>query len=107
MNTIMVKEFNTKNMKKLINIFSNWESENLKITIGKRESNVENTYWLPYTSSGDYAGLWNTNTMAVLKSDESLNFDGIGFSTDLKPFAFFTKLDESGNEVKNIFLPIE
>ncbi len=98
----LLKDFDESMTNKLIRRFSHWESENLVIVYGKRESNVEDTFGLAYTSSSAYAGLWCTNVKAIYASDSSLVFDGIGYNTDLQPVAFFTKYDEDGNEIENI-----
>ncbi len=95
----LLKEFSGNQSIKLVKVFKQWESENLVIQIGKRESSVQDTYGLPYTSSGLYAGLWNTNTQSVYVNDNSMQFDGIGYIEDLTPVALFTKLDEEGNEI--------
>ena len=103
----MIKEFNTKKIKELVLHFSFWEKENLKINHGKREISSADTFGLPYTSSGDYAGLWNTNTESVLRNNHLLGFDGIGYTTDFVPMAIFTRHDEDGNELETVFLPME
>jgi len=72
----LLKEFNNTKSNQLIKAFSKWESDNLIITHGKRENSIEDTYGLPYTSSGVYAGLWCTNIEAVYAEDSHLNFDG-------------------------------
>ena len=54
-----------------------WLDKHLKIVHGKRERNVELTYGLPYTSSGEYAAIWNTNVDARSLSDLDLQFKGV------------------------------
>ncbi len=100
----LLKNFHNADIEDLIEKFSKWESDNLILTYGKRENNVQDTYGLPYTSSGIYAGLWCTNVQAVYAEDSSLNFDGIGYNTELQPVAFFTRLDDAGNEVEDVVI---
>ena len=100
----MKKEFNNAEIKKLIRVFSLWQADNLIILQGKRESNVADTFGLPYTSSGAYAGLWNTNTESRYTADNTLNFEGIGYNDDGLPVAIFTRLDDMGNEIEDVFI---
>lgn len=103
----LIKDFDEAMTNKLIRKFSHWEFSNLNIKHGKRESNVELTYGLAYTSSSEYAGLWNTNTSAVYATDSSLRFDGIGYDVELNPVAIFTRLDESGSEMEDVTVEIK
>ena len=41
---------------------------------------LEDLFGLPYTSSGDFAGIWNTNTQAVTKYGERLYFRGAAYT---------------------------
>ncbi len=100
----LLKDFDDTFVNRLIRKFSHWESDNLIIVHGKRESNVEDTFGLAYTSSSAYAGLWNTNVKAVSVNDNNLVFDGIGYNNNLESVAFFTRYDESGNEIENVFI---
>ena len=98
----LLKEFDNADIHDLMESFSKWEKTNIKINHGQREKNVELTYGLPYTSGSTCAGLWCTNVSAVYTNDSSLRFDGIGYTTEFEPVAFFTRLDESGNEVEDV-----
>lgn len=71
--------------KKVITDFCRWE-DNLSIIKGKHESSVELTYGLPYTSSGDFAAIWNTNCLAVWNKSTDYSLDGLA-------------VDEYGNTV--------
>lgn len=97
------KEFSNEDARNLIKAFSKWE-HNLTIPPEYREKTIELTYGLPYTSSSSYAGLWCTNAPATYKDDEQLIFDGITWSEDNKPIALFTRLDDKGNEVEDVFM---
>ena len=63
-----------------------WLDKHLKIVHGKRERNVELTYGLPYTSSGEYAAIWNTNVDARSLSDLDLQFNGVSLDNDNNTF---------------------
>lgn len=89
------KEFNDIEIEKMINIFARWEKQYLTITHGQREKTTSYTYGLPYTSSGDFAGLWNTNVEAVLKTDLQWEFKGLVLGEDMEVVAIFTNNEES------------
>lgn len=88
-------------MDKVENIFSKWEKENLKITYGKREHSVSDTYGLPYTSSSEFASVGcHCNVNAVLKSDNDFVIYEIAISEDNEVIAYFTDADENPKLVK-------
>lgn len=97
------KEFTDIERKELIKAFSKWE-HNLSIPNEYREHTLELTYGLPYTSSSLYAGLWCTNAPATYKGDNRLSFDGLAWSEDNKPLALFTRLNDEGNEIEDVFM---
>ena len=61
--------------KKVIKAFRKWEKSNLMPD--KLEKSIDLTYGLPYTSSGDYAALWNTNCQALYSKDLNYHFVGL------------------------------
>lgn len=88
------KEFDNKEIEKIIHLFARWERNNLVITHGLREHIISDTYGLPYTSSGNCAGIWNTNVESVLKSDRQWKFDGLVLSESNEVIAIFTNNEE-------------
>ena len=64
----------------ILPIFSKWEKENLIITNGTRDYNVEMTYGFPYTP--DFANLWNCNVTAELKSEQDYRFQFLAVTRD-------------------------
>lgn len=84
-------------LKKVTNIFSKWEKDNLKITRGDRERTTRDTYGLPYTSSGVFAGLnCHCNVCAVLKNDENFVIYELALSEENKVVVYLA--DAAGNE---------
>lgn len=73
-----------------------WLDKHLKIVHGKRERNVELTYGLPYTSSGEYAAIWNTNVDARSLSDLDLQFKGVALDKDNNPVIIWYMTDCDG-----------
>lgn len=65
----------------------------LRIVHGKRERNVELTYGLPYTSSGEYAAIWNTNVDARSNDDTNLAFKGVALDKDNNPVIIWIMTD--------------
>lgn len=70
--------------------------KNLRIVHGKRERNVELTYGLPYTSSGEYAAIWNTNVDARSNDDLDLQFKGMALDKDNNPVIIWYMTDCDG-----------
>lgn len=72
---------------------------------GRREYDACDTFGLPYTSSGSYAAIWNTNTDARTKN--GLRFEGVAINENGAPVGIFTEYDENENEKNTLFLTIE
>lgn len=68
----------------------------LRIVHGRREKNVEETYGLPYTSSGEFAAIWNTNVNAVARDDIELQFKGMALDKDDNPVIIWYMADCDG-----------
>lgn len=91
----------------VIGTLQSWYNKgNLKIVYGKAERKVEDTFGLPYTSTSDFAALWNTNVTAVYKKNDRWFFDGVAVSVDRKIVVVFTVLDDEGNEVGTKYIVI-
>lgn len=69
------------------------------ITGGDKHQNIEYLFGLPYTSSSDFAALWNTNAVARFCGCP-LFFKGVALSVDNLPVAIFIEVDGEGNEVE-------
>ena len=84
-----------KTQNKVEEVFRKWYRRNLVVTHGQ-DRTVELTFGFPYTSSGEYAGIWNCQAEALLKEDLQYRFKGLALSEDLdvvvileaKPFEF-------------------
>lgn len=73
-----------------------WLDKSLRIVHGKRERNVEDTYGLAYTSSGEYAAIWNTNVDARSNEDLDLQFKGMALDKDDNPVIIWYMADCDG-----------
>lgn len=69
---------------------------------GRKEHNAEFTFGLPYTSSGEFAAVWNCNASAR-KLNSRAYFAGIALTVDNQPIAFYKVKDENGNEIADLF----
>lgn len=99
MNTKFKKEWTNDEIHKVIRKFSLWAPSHLQITHGNKERTISDTYGLPYTSSGECAGVWNTNVEAVLKDDPGFFFQGVMLTEADEVVAWFQNADESA-EIK-------
>ena len=79
-----------------------WLDKRLRIVHGKRERNVELTYGLPYTSSGEYAAIWNTNVDARSNDDLALQFKGMALDKDNNPVIIWYMTDCDGWKYETI-----
>ena len=62
------------------------------------KTQLEKLFGLPYTSSGDYAGIWNTNTQARTKHGELLNFRGVALDEDFDTVLIFDRPQKNAVE---------
>lgn len=60
-----------------------------------RQEQMADIFGLPYTSSGDFAGVWNTNTQTVTKYGKRLYFRGVAISENKETVIIFN--DEKEN----------
>ena len=61
--------------------------------------NVEEIFGLPYTSTSDYAAIWNCQAIATWKANPNAYFEGVALTTEGKFVAVFSVRDAEGNEV--------
>ena len=74
----------------------------LEFIHGRREATAEYTFGLPYTSTGSFAAVWNTNAEARLRGT-SLYFEGVAIdAADGRPVGIFTECNAAGDEVQSV-----
>ena len=81
-----------KTTKELLQIFNMWRVSNLRITRGK-EKTLEDTFGFPYTSSNEYAAIWNCQAEAHYKWSEEWKFEGLAVSENNDAVAIFEHED--------------
>lgn len=75
--------------KKVIMLFRDWYRQNLEYRHGQKTGSVEDIFGLPYTSSSDFAAVWNTNSEWVYKYMPDYHFRGLAISKDGWAVAYF------------------
>lgn len=87
--------------KRVKEVFSKWYKRNLVIVRGEGRT-VEDIFGLPYTSSSDFAALWNCQAKAYYKDDERFFFEYIAITED---FDIIVGLQtENEEETKEIWI---
>ena len=88
---------------KVVKAFEKWYKGNLRITHGSG-NNVELLFGLPYTSSSDYAALWNCQAEAELKADPQWKFNALAISEDREILVVFDREDTGNFDEKEIVI---
>ena len=89
--------------KKVITAFERWYKANLRITHGSGQ-NVNYIFGLPYTSTSDYAALWNCQAEAELIADSQWKFKGLAISENRDILAVFDREDTGNFDDKDIVI---
>lgn len=72
----------------------------LQFIHGRRESSAEKTFGLPYTSSGDFAAVWNCNAEAMKTQDGArLFFEGVAIDEAENAVLIWTECNADGDEI--------
>lgn len=72
----------------------------LKFIHGRRERNAEQTFGLPYTSSGAFAAIWNCNAEAMKTQDGArLFFEGVAIDEAENAVTVWTERNADGDEI--------
>lgn len=83
-----------KTTNELLQLFNRWRISNLRITYGSGRT-LEDIFGLPYTSSSDYAAIWNCQGEAVYKWFEEWNFECLAVSENNEAVAVFEDEDKT------------
>lgn len=72
----------------------------LQFIHGRRESSAEKAFGLPYTSSGDFAAVWNCNAEAMKTQDGArLFFEGVAIDEAENAVLIWTERNADGDEI--------
>ena len=89
----------------LIKLFRNWRPSNLRITYGNGKTDEE-IFGFPYTSSSDYAAIWNCQAEAVYKWSEEWRFECLAVSENNDAVAVFEHEDETMETLDRMYVII-
>lgn len=84
-------------------VFSKWHKGKLRITHGSGRT-VEDIFGLPYTSSGEFAALWNCQAEAILIASPQWKFNYLALSKDNEVVAGFDREDTGKFDTKEIII---
>lgn len=93
----------SKTSRQVIKTFERWYPSNITITHGSGK-NAEDIFGLPYTSSSDYAALWNCQAEGYLNEDPQWKFNALAISKDLDIIAVFDREDTGNFDDKEIII---
>lgn len=88
-----------KTTKQLERLFRKWYISNVDIIRGDGKT-IEDVFGFPYTSSSEFAAIWNCQADARYRWDREWRFEGLAVSEDNDAVAYFS------NEMKDMFVII-
>ena len=94
-----------KTSKELMRLFNSWRISNLRITKG-RGNTLEETFGFPYTSSSDYAAIWNCQALALYKWADEWRFEGLAVSENNEAIAIFEHEDGTVETLDRMYVII-
>ena len=86
-----------------IGTLETWYRKNLVIDRGSGR-NIEEKLGMAYTSSSDFAAIWNVNGKAHYCMNPQMDFDGVALTEKGHFIAVFTVYDFEGNEVGEAYV---
>ena len=94
-----------KTSKELMRLFNIWRISNLRITRGKGKT-PEDIFGFPYTSSSDYAAIWNCQAEAIYKWADEWRFEGLAVSENNDAIAIFEHEDGTVETLDSMYVII-
>ena len=88
---------------KVIAAFEKWRKANITITHGSGK-NAEDIFGLPYTSSSEYAALWNCQGEAYLNEDSQWKFNALAISENMEILVVFDRENTGNFDEKEIVI---
>ena len=101
------KEWNNveKTARELLRLFNSWRILNLRITRG-RDRTLEDTFGFPYTSSSEYAAIWNCQAEAEYKWSPEWKFEALAVSENNDAIAVFQHEDGTVEKLDRMYVII-
>lgn len=97
MKTDLLKEWNEKQTRVAREFFRDWWRNNLIFKAGTNSGSIDDRFGLAYTSSSNFAALWNTNSEYVYKFIQGYSFRGIAITTDNIVIAYFDWIEDDSD----------
>lgn len=97
-------ELTDKEIQEVTLLFSQWWRKNLEVVNRNGSHATDDIFGLPYTSSSDYAGLWNTNADNYYKYDKNYSFQGVLLTYNNDAMALIRKYENSKEYDKYIYI---
>lgn len=91
--------------KELMRLFNSWRISNLLIT-GNRGNSLEEIFGFPYTSSSNYAAIWNCQAGALYKWSVEWRFEGLAVSEHDDAIAIFEHEDGTAEQLDRMYVII-
>lgn len=91
--------------KLLMKLFDTWRVPNLRITRGK-DKTLERTFGFPYTSSSEYAAIWNCQAEAVYRWSPEWRFEALAVSENNDAIAVFEHEDGTERNLDRMYVII-
>ena len=101
------KEWNNveETTKKLLRLFDFWRISNLQITRGK-DRGLEDTFGFPYTSSSEYAAIWNCRAEAEYRWNPEWKFEALAVSEHNDAVVVFEHEDGTVEKLDRMYVVI-
>ena len=88
-----------------IGTLKSWvDKGNLEITYPRTWKDMSDCFGLPYTSTSDFAAIWNCQADAHYKGNPNMVFSGVALTVNRKFVAYFMVYDNEGNEVGDAYV---
>lgn len=90
--------------KQLYRAFNSWRFSNLRITRGN--GSLEDIFGFPYTSSSDFAAIWNSQGQAEYKWNPEWRFEALAVSENNDAVAIFEHEDGTVEKLDRMYVII-
>lgn len=91
--------------KLLMEMFNIWKVSNLRIT-KEKDRTLNRTFGFPYTSSSEYAAIWNCQAEALYRWNPEWRFEALAVSENNDAIAVFEHEDETERNFNRMYVII-
>ena len=103
----LLKEWNDVEVttNKVLKLFNNWRMSNLVIIRGEGRT-LEDKFGFPYTSSSDFAAIWNCQGEAEYRWNPEWRFEAIAVNKNNEAVAIFEHEDGTVDKLDRMYVII-